>query len=86
MPFEDTLHIFITLRVDAALDLRVYDVAGEPLWSTRVQAWAGKNLVDWSGINANGARCAAGAYVLRLSARGIDGTSDEVWERAVIMR
>jgi hypothetical protein len=86
IPFVDTMHLYFTLRVDARIDLQVYDVAGEPVWHLQAPGRAGKALLDWEGINELGGRCAAGVYVLRLRAQGVDGTTDEIWERAAISR
>jgi hypothetical protein len=85
-PFSDKLRVYYTLRVDAAVKMSVYNVAGEPIWSTQLAGKAGKNEVVWAGENEGGGRCASGAYVLRLEARGIDGTEDGFWERAAIQR
>jgi hypothetical protein len=86
IPFVETMHLYFTLRVDARLQLQVYDVAGEPVWRVQVQGKAGKNLLGWDGANELGGRCATGVYLLRLDAQGADGTTDEVWERAAISR
>jgi hypothetical protein len=80
------MHLYFTLRVDAELALQIYNVAGEPVWQTRAQGRAGKNLLRWDGANGAGSRCASGAYVLRLGAHGVDGTQETLWERTVIAR
>jgi hypothetical protein len=85
-PFAERLTIYFSLRVGADLILDVFDVAGEPLWSYRVPVGAGKNVLTWDGVNGTGARCASGVYLLKLRARGLDGTSDQYWSQAVISR
>ena len=85
-PFSDTMVLYFTLRVDAGVDLHIYDVAGEPLWSVHMAGTAGNNKILWQGVNGSGARCASGVYILRLEGHGNDSTYDQVWDRAVIMR
>lgn len=85
-PFVETMHLYFTLRVEAELDLRVYNVAGEPIWQARALGRAGSNLMKWNGDNGGGGRCASGVYVLKLTAQGVDRTRDEVWERTLVSR
>ena len=85
-PFSEVLHVFFLLRVDARVSLAIYDVAGEPLYHLEIQGRAGKNVMDWAGVNAAGGRCASGVYVLRVSAQGADGSQDGFWDKAVAVR
>lgn len=85
-PFKDVLRVYYTLRVDAAVKLAIYNVAGEPIDTVAVAGKAGKNEVVWPGINSSGGRCASGTYILRLVADGVDGTEDAFWERAAAVR
>ena len=85
-PFAELLHVYFTLRVDAAMRMDVYDVAGEPIWHGEMQAYAGKNLMDWRGENEGQLRVASGVYVIRLVGKGVDGTTVTIWERAVVSR
>jgi hypothetical protein len=85
-PFSDQLRIFFTLRVDAPVACRIYNVAGEPIQDLSLAGKAGKNEMVWLGDNRDGGRCASGVYVLRMEAKGVDGTSEGFWERAAISR
>jgi hypothetical protein len=85
-PFSDKLQVYYTLRVDAAVNMDVYNVAGEPIWTRQVAALAGANLLPWAGENAAGGRCATGVYVLHFRASGVDGTNEDFWEQAAIAR
>jgi flagellar hook assembly protein FlgD len=85
-PFSDKLRVYYTLRVASDVKMHVYNVAGEPIWTFNVSAKAGKNEIVWAGENESGGRCATGAYVLRLEAKGVDGTEDSFWERAAVSR
>jgi flagellar hook assembly protein FlgD len=86
-PFKDTMKMYFTLRVDASVELHIYNVAGEPIWVVHVDgAQAGKNQLIWNGVNDAGARCASGTYLLHLEGHGVDSTYDHVWDRAVIQR
>jgi hypothetical protein len=85
-PFSDHLTAYFTLRVAADVVMTTYNVAGEPLWNTSVSLNPGKNVILWDGSNGSGGRCASGAYLLRFTASGKDRTTDEVWDRAVIVR
>jgi len=85
-PFQEHLRIWYTLRVDAQVNLGVYNVAGEPVCRLEQAGKAGSNVLVWDGSNANGARCASGAYILRCTAEGVDGTRDSFWERAAVQR
>lgn len=85
-PFVDTLKVYFTLRVEAAVQLHVFNVAGEPVWSSQAEGKAGANLLTWNGENGSQSRCATGIYVLRLQAHGIDGTRDTLWEQAAVAR
>jgi hypothetical protein len=85
-PFSLRLRIYYTLRVDARVALRIYNVAGEPIRVLEMEGRAGKNELEWFGDNASGGRCASGAYLLHLQAQGVDGTVDDFWEQAAIAR
>lgn len=85
-PFVDVLNVYFTLRVDAAVTLAIYDVAGEPIRRIQMDGHAGKNLLPWAGINESGGRCASGVYQLRLLAKGVDGTEGSFWARAAAAR
>jgi len=86
-PFADTMKLYYILRVQADVDLHIYNVAGEPIWVLHLPAQpANKNQLVWEGVNLNGARCASGTYLLHLEGHGIDSTYDQMWELAVITR
>jgi hypothetical protein len=85
-PFSDRLRVYFTLRVDADVTLKVYNVAGEPIQTVDLPAKAGKNEIVWLGDNQAGGRVASGTYILRFQAWGIDGTQEDFWERAAVSR
>jgi hypothetical protein len=85
-PFSDKLGVYYTLRVDAAVKMTVYNVAGEPIWKVEQGGKNGKNLLTWAGENESGGRCASGVYLLHLQAIGVDGSTDDFWERAAASR
>lgn len=85
-PFSDRLKIYFTLRVDAQVQLRIYNVAGEPIRTLEMAGRAGPNQLEWLGDNQAGQRVASGAYVLRVQAEGLDGSTDDFWERAAVSR
>lgn len=85
-PFTDRAKIFFTLRVQAVAKLYVYNVAGEPLFVREYPGVAGPNLIDWDGVNNDGARCASGVYILRLQAQGVDHSTGGYWATVSIQR
>jgi len=85
-PFKDTMKLYYTLRVAASMDLHIYNVAGEPIWSLHGSGTAGNDQMLWEGVNASGGRCASGTYLLHLEGHGVDSTYDQLWEYAVITR
>jgi hypothetical protein len=85
-PFSDTVRAYYTVRVDAQVAMDVYNVAGEPIWSTRSNPGAGKSEFVWDGTNGSQAHCASGVYLLHFRATGVDNTTDDVWAEAVIAR
>lgn len=85
-PFTDRAKIYFTLRVDAVAKLYVYNVAGEPLFVREFAGRAGPNLIDWDGVNNEGARCASGIYILRLQAIGVDHSTGGYWASVAIQR
>ena len=85
-PFGPMLHIFFSLRVDAAVTVTIYDVAGEPVRRIALDGRAGNNLVPWPGANDVGGRCASGIYLLQVAAKGVDGTQGQFWDRAAAAR
>ena len=85
-PFIETLKIFFTLRVEAAVELTVYNVAGEVVYLQVEDRPAGKNVLPWRGANSAGAKVASGIYLVRVRANGVDLSSGEFWATAVVAR
>jgi flagellar hook assembly protein FlgD len=63
----------MVLKHDATVDIGVYNVAGEPVYSEKTPKLAGVNIWDWNGVNNSGARLASGVYVIRASCRDWGG-------------
>jgi hypothetical protein len=85
-PFSDRVRVYYTLRVDAAVAMDVFNVAGEPIQTVSQPGKAGVNELLWDGTSSQGGRCATGVYILHLKADGVDHTHDGFWETAVIAR
>jgi flagellar hook assembly protein FlgD len=73
-PFSEWVHAILVLKTDALVEIQVYNVAGELVYSEKNPRVAGVNLWDWNGINSSGARLASGAYVIRASSPDFAGS------------
>jgi flagellar hook assembly protein FlgD len=86
-PFRDHCSIYFKLSSPATVTLSVYNVAGEKVRTKKADYQPSKQLMDWAGDNNNGARCASGYYVMRMSAQATQGgQSAQQWLRVVILR
>jgi hypothetical protein len=72
-PFTEWVHAILVLKYDADVEIQVYNVAGEPVYSERGPRMAGVSVWDWNGRNNAGERLASGAYVIRATSPGFGG-------------
>lgn len=64
------------MSADADVTAEILSIAGRPIASISTSdAIAGEvSVVSWNGLNSAGSRVPTGRYMLRLSARSVDGT------------
>ncbi len=72
-PFRDTLHVVVVLKTPATIDIRVYNVAGEPVYDETLPRPAGVSVWNWNGSNLAGRRLASGVYIIRAEVPGVAG-------------
>jgi hypothetical protein len=58
------------------LELKLYNVAGELIWTLTKECPAGRILLDWDAKNLNGLAVASGQYYLLA---GMNSESDGRW-------
>jgi hypothetical protein len=77
--------VFFTLREASHVDLKVFNVAGEPILTRVLDLPAGPQLQEWDGRNESGSRCASGVYLVRVGAQA-SKDSDVFWVPVAIVR
>jgi hypothetical protein len=74
-----------TLKEEALLKLKIYNLAGELVYSTKIEGVEGKNDFLWEGKNSEGAKIASGLYIYRVEAKGAS-RSESCLKKLVIIK
>ena len=87
-PFTDKSVLMFNLRVQAQVEVTIFNVAGEVVdgFVVNGQASPPVNSAVWEGINRFGARCASGIYPVHVKAHGVDGTNGDYWVTLACVR
>ena len=67
-PFNPATNISFALPVNSSVSLKVYNIAGQLVWSYEKYYEAGTHTVTWDGTNESGETVSSGVYFYRLSA------------------
>jgi serine protease AprX len=67
-PFRDSLFVRFGVSTLSGFKIEVFSLSGELVYS----AHSSENPFLWSGTNESGAKVASGAYIIRISADGIE--------------
>lgn len=67
-PFRDSLFVRFGVSPGSGYKIEVFSLSGELVYS----AHSSENPFLWSGTNESGAKVASGAYIIRVSADGIE--------------
>lgn len=76
-PFNPATAIRFIVPIGAAAEdrsLTVFDVSGQVVWTTRVQAALGQQSVTWAGVDQLGRPVATGVYIVRLRVGDMSAT------------
>jgi hypothetical protein len=65
-----SIKIKIKLSLSQTVNIYIYNIAGELLYSSYVQMAAGWNEWAWYGVTGSGKKAAGGIYILRVNAEG----------------
>lgn len=74
---KNTVKINVTLKEDATIRLRVYDLAGDVLYEKDEDFIAGSQQLIWDGKNSDGEVQRSGLYIYQLKVTGnVSGTEE----------
>ncbi len=66
-PFNNRLHIAFDLKRLQFIELSVYNVGGERIWSISKQRFkSGRQSLVWDGRNQNGTKISSGVYLITI--------------------
>jgi len=67
-PFRDSLFVWFGIPTHSGYKIEIFSLSGEMVF----RAHSSENPFLWSGTNESGAKVASGAYIIRVSADGIE--------------
>ncbi|MCP4291712.1 MAG: hypothetical protein GY780_07730 [bacterium] len=82
-PFNPLTTIWYSLPEASSPQFRVYDLAGRQVWESDDQTVlpAGRHSFVWQATDDNGQNLSSGSYLLRMTAKGFEGTQKLVLVR-----
>ncbi len=88
---REVTHIQYILREDAAIEIKVFDLLGDPVWrwscrGGEVGGITGTNVVAWDGRNEAGMVVANGGYLCVVRARPTSGPEAELVRKIAVMK
>ena len=69
-PFVNYLNIQFFAEKDGQAEISIYDLAGRLIMKKSLQAHAGINKYTWNGVSNQGASCAGGVHIVRVTVDG----------------
>ena len=69
-PFVSQLNIQFYAEKDGQAEISIYDMAGRLMMQKALQAHAGVNKYTWNGVGNQGAVCAGGVHIVRVTVDG----------------
>jgi hypothetical protein len=86
-PFNPGTHISYLIPVESDVTIAVYDIIGREV-TTLVQGrlQRGNYQAEWDGKDRRGVPVAAGVYIYRLVAAGVDGNQSVISNKMLLVR
>jgi flagellar hook assembly protein FlgD len=72
-PFNPSTNISFALPENSSVSLKIYNIAGQLVWSHEKYYEAGTHTIVWDGTNENGEKVASSVYFYRISAGSYSG-------------
>lgn len=80
---KNTVKINITLKEDANIRLRVYNLAGDVLYDKEQDLTAGSQQLTWDGKNSDGEVQRSGLYIYQLKVTGLVSGNEETFKHII---
>jgi hypothetical protein len=74
---DGSANVLFSLRLDAPVTLRFYDLRGALVHEAKIDGRAGENRYRWLGMTDRGTAVASGIYFYRLFADGVEFRNNE---------
>ncbi len=80
---KNTVKINVTLKEDATIRLRVYNLAGDVLYEKEQDLTAGSQQLTWDGKNSDGEVQRSGLYIYQLKVTGNVSGAEETFKHII---